>query len=383
MQIKMDTDAVRAMSSKFRQTADSMDASLSSIKTTVESADWQSQAREEFIMRLEMLRRTSTQSATVLRMLAQAGDQKAEQWEAIANIFNGPFHNLGDLWNSVLTFFSGIGSSIWNTISNIHLPSLPTFVGGAAIGLGVSMLSPGMVTGGIHILDPDWKWEKPDWLKKILEKDKRSGRGAGGSGGGSWGDNEDPSGVDDRGEISEGGAAAEAPTEPPLSGYDKNSLSSGEYLKSDFNTRPPLPKGRTTWKGHCGGYVQGVVPGINTPSVSDGESRACNWIKDYDLDPFAPSNDLRTQLEPGDVVVWDKGQMGASAESGHAAVIVEVHEDHVILAESSWGKAKYDPRYGDNPYVGRIATSDNKLNGAYIWSNSDINQSDIKVEPGS
>jgi len=153
MQIKMDTDAVRSMSSRFRQTADSMDASLASIKATVEAAGWQSQAREEFIMRLEMLRRTSTQSATVLRMMAEAADQKAEQWEAIANVFNGPFHSMGNIWSSVVAFFSGIGNSVWNAITNIQLPSLPSWVlpsisGATVIGWITSIIQNG---NGIHL----------------------------------------------------------------------------------------------------------------------------------------------------------------------------------------------------------------------------------------
>ncbi len=376
MQIKMDTDAVRSMSSRLRQTADSMDASLASIKATVEAAGWQSQAREEFIMRLEMLRRTSTQSATVLRMMAQAADQKAEQWEAIANVFNGPFHSMGNIWSSVIAFFSGIENSLWNAITNIQLPSLPSWV--------LPSISGATVIGGITSIIPKWEWNPPDWWPFSKGGDAEHSAGNGG-GGGSWGSEEKHFEGDNRGEISEGEAVAAAPTKSPSSGYDMNNLSSKDYLKSDFNTYPPLPKGRTTWKGHCGGYVQGIVPGIRPPSASGDPpaSRACNWIKDYDLDPFSPGNDLRAQLEPGDVVIWDKGQKGADSESGHAAVIVEVHEDYVILAESSWGKAKYDSRYADNPYVGRIATSDDKLNGAFIWSNPDINQSDIKVESGS
>ncbi|MBG0785450.1 MAG: WXG100 family type VII secretion target [Anaerolineaceae bacterium] len=164
MQIKMDTDAVRSMASKFRQTADSMDTSLASIKATVESAGWQSQAREEFIMRLELLQRTSTQSATVLRMMAQAADRKAEQWEAIANIFNGPFQYLGNIWSSVIAFFSGIGSSIWNAITSIQLPSLPNWV--------LPPISVIPIVGSFPGIVPEW-FKKPPWWpfnKKNEEK---------------------------------------------------------------------------------------------------------------------------------------------------------------------------------------------------------------------
>ena len=164
---------------------------------------------------------------------------------------------------------------------------------------------------------------------------------------------------------------------PPSAGYDKNNLSSGEYLKSELNTSPTVPEDKKSWKGYCAGYVSAVVPEIG------GVAHAKDFIGKHSLPPFAPSSDLRTQLEPGDVVVWDAGQMGANSESGHAAVIVEVHEDYVVLAESSWGKANYDSRYADNPYVGRIAASDNKLNGAFVWSNPNVNQDAIQVKSGS
>ena len=155
MQIKMDTDAVRAMSGRLRQTADSMNSRLSSIKSSVESAGWQSQAREEFILHLEMLRRSTAQSAEVLRLMAQASDRKADQWEAIANIFNGPFYYLEGIWNSVVGFFSGIGNNIWKAITSIRLPSLPKFV--------FPSLSAAAIVGGISSIIPKWEWNKPDW----------------------------------------------------------------------------------------------------------------------------------------------------------------------------------------------------------------------------
>jgi hypothetical protein len=86
MQIKMDTDQVRAMATRLRQTADLMDTHLASIKQSVTSAGWQSQAREEFIIQLETLKRSTDQSTHVLRLMAQAAEEKATQWEAIANV---------------------------------------------------------------------------------------------------------------------------------------------------------------------------------------------------------------------------------------------------------------------------------------------------------
>ncbi|MBG0785451.1 MAG: WXG100 family type VII secretion target [Anaerolineaceae bacterium] len=349
MQIKMDTDAVRSMSSKFRQTADSMDASLASIKATVESAGWQSQAREEFILRLEMLRRTSTQSATVLRMMAQAADRKAEQWEAIANFFNGPFHYLGNIWSSVVAFFSGIGSSIWNAITNIHLPSLPTIV--------LPSISGAAIVGGITSIIPKWEWNPPDWWP--FNKNTES---ASGSGGGSWGGEEgtDPGNSNDSNSNTENNSGGQA-----SQNYLEN-LAPGDYFTADIDTNPPLPNDLPQWKGYCGRYVQNVVP-----NIKDNIGSAKNYIGEYSLSPFTAEADLRTQLQPGDVVVWDAGQQGANSTHGHAAVIIEVHEDYVVFAESSWDGI-------GNPRVGRTETAD-YLNDLYIWSNPDIEGNQINI----
>jgi hypothetical protein len=53
----------------------------------------------------------------------------------------------------------------------------------------------------------------------------------------------------------------------------------------------------------------------------------------------ASTPDLRDQVVPGTVAVWNKGQQGADATHGHAAVITEVGQDYVIVKESSWGSA--------------------------------------------
>jgi uncharacterized protein YukE len=365
MKITMDTDAVRAMASRLRQTADSMDESLTSIKSSVESAGWQSQAREEFLMHLETIRRYSAQSNNLLRLMSQAADQKASQWEAIASVFNGPFRYLGNVWSSIKGFFAGIGSGISNAIQSIKLPSLPEFIGGGAVGVGISMLSPNLVMGGLSLLKPDWKWTKPDWMSKLFEKGKYAGGGAGGSGGGSWGPDND-AGVIDNGAVTNG------PTEPgSQTFYDKNNLSDGEYLKTEAMDLYPDPGDLGIWKGHCPKYVKKLVPNINNTSGNS----AADWIKDYDLDPFSSAKDLRTQLEPGDVVVWPKGHNNASIEHGHAAVIIEVHEDHVVLAESSW----WYENNGKSPRVDRSLSKVDLSDGLYVWSNPEMGQDKIQV----
>ncbi|GEM_PF-1909564 len=320
MQIKMDTDAVRTMSSRFRHTADSIDAGLSSIKTTVESADWQSQAREEFIMRLEMLRRTSSQSAAVLRMMAQAADRKAEQWEAIANIFNGPFQYLGNIWNSVVAFFSGIGSNIWNAITSIRLPSLPKLV--------LPSISGAAIIGGITNIIPKWEWNPPDWwpFPKGGNAGHSAGGGGGGSGGGAWGEDDSRT----EGNSNDTSSASGNPS-PPIE-------------KKPYPQPPTTPK-LTEVNGKpssytCATYAKDRRPDLGS-TQSDFEAfhdgAAANYISKFEDTAFQIDNsgeDLTNIVGPGYALVWEPDHPSADNTYGHVAIIEEVFADHVVISEA-------------------------------------------------
>ncbi len=339
MQIKMDTDAVRTMSSRFRHTADSIDAGLSSIKTTVESADWQSQAREEFIMRLEMLRRTSTQSATVLRMMAQAGDQKAEQWEAIAHVFNGPFHYLAGLWSSILAFFNGIENSVWNAISNIHLSSLPKFV--------FPSISGAAIIGGITSIIPKWKWNPPNWwpFNKNGENEYATG-----SGGGSWGDsigsknesngNLDTSSADsDISQPADNKPYPQPPTSPEL--------------------KPVTGEGSSYT---CATYAKARRPDLGVTDHPKGS--AYNYKNKFADTAFQIDSDeanLSDIIGPGYAIVWDKGHPSYDREHGHVAIVEEIYVDHIIISEAT--------PYGNNGVyrIKRTTISIDQLNNDLVW----------------
>ena len=166
MIFRMDTDAVRAMAIRLRQTADSMEDSLASLTNAVNSAPWQSQAREEFILRLASLQRSTQRSIAILRMMARAADRKADQWETIANAFNGPFYHLENIWAQVRDFLSSGWAAIQSAISNIRLPSLPTLV--------FPSISGAMIIGGLSKLVPSWTFTPPGWWpfnrEKVIEQ---------------------------------------------------------------------------------------------------------------------------------------------------------------------------------------------------------------------
>ncbi len=122
MRIMMDTDQVRMMASALRREADTMDGHMASIRASVKGANWQSQAREEYVSNLETLLRVNAQTTQAMRLMAQAAEKKAEQWEKLASKFNGPFEFIGDIWRNFLDHLNNTWQGIINSIGRIKLP---------------------------------------------------------------------------------------------------------------------------------------------------------------------------------------------------------------------------------------------------------------------
>jgi uncharacterized protein YukE len=346
MQIKMDTDAVRAMSSRLRQTADSMDTRLTSIKSAVESAGWQSQAREEFIMQLEMLRRSTSQSAEVMRLMARASDRKADQWETIANVFNGPFYYLEGIWNSVVSFFSGIDNSIWNVITSIKLPSLPAIV--------LPSISGAVIIGGISSIIPKWgEWNPPDWWPFGKGKDKYGGGGEGGSGGGSWGVEDEETGKS----PSVGTQTPEVPPEPVA-------ITPKPYPQPP--TSPELRKVTGKESDYtCATYAAARRRDLGSTQCSNErfkDQAAANYICKFEEKAFQIENsgeDLSKVIGPGYALVWEPDHPKANDTYGHVAIIEEVYSDHVIISEASKVNGVYQIR--------ERTISIDQLNNDLVW----------------
>jgi uncharacterized protein YukE len=345
MQIKMDIDAVRTMSSRLRQIADSMDSRLNSIKSSVESAGWQSQAREEFIMQLEILRRSSAQSAEVMRLMARASDRKADQWEAIANVFNGPFYFLEGIWDSVVGFFTGIGNNIWNAITSIKLPNLPKIV--------LPSISGAAIIGGISSIIPKWEWNPPDWWPFGKGNEKHVGGGGGGGGGGSWGGEDEEAGTD----PSAGTQTPEVPPEPV------------ETISKPYPqplTNPDLRKVTGKESSYtCATYAKARRPDLGSTQCSNErfeDQAAANYICKFEDKAFQIENsgeDLSKAIGPGYALVWEPDHHKANSTYGHVAIIEEVYSDHVIISEASKVNGVYKIR--------ERTISIDQLNNDLVW----------------
>jgi len=353
MFIKMDTDNVRAMSSRMRQTADLMDAGLVSINQVVTSAGWQSQAREEFIMHLEMVRRSTAQSTEVLRMMAQAAEEKANQWEAIGNVFNGPFYFLRNIWGSVKNFFGGMWGGIRSAINSIRIPSLPNFVFPALTGAAIIGWFNGIVAG--------WDWEAPDWwpFGKNDESEKSSGGGAGGSRGGGWGPSEEETGDNDK-------------SEQPRSDTPSGETSANVDETKPYPQPPTSPK-LSKVSGNpasftCATYAKARRPDLGS-TQSDNEKwkdqAAANYIskfeeKSYQLE--GNEENLKDVIGVGYAVAWEPDPTGELSDKtyGHVAIVEEVYGDHVIISEAV--------RNGDGVYyIRRKTLSFEQLNNDLVW----------------
>lgn len=93
-----------------------------------------------------------------------------------------------------------------------------------------------------------------------------------------------------------------------------------------------------TWAGCCAAYAyafrKGLVPATGGSAYMWKYNSNVSNIR-YTLTSQEANGDLRaSRLRPGHIVVYDRGQFGVNATHGHAAVIIEVHPDHVVIYEN-------------------------------------------------
>lgn len=132
--IAMDPNQVRLMANTANRTAESIQGHMSQLVSAVRGAEWQSQAREDFIERLETLSRVNTQSMSALRLMANAANQKARQWEAKASRFNAPLEALDGAWASFMDHLNNTWQGLLNSIGRIAIGGF-TIIGGGIAGI--------------------------------------------------------------------------------------------------------------------------------------------------------------------------------------------------------------------------------------------------------
>lgn len=312
MIFKMDTDAVRALATRFRTAADVIELGATTTNRNVQNAPWQSQAREEFILEMEMLNNSILRSAEVLRMMGMAAEQKASQWEAVGNMFNGPWQAMGNAWGKLKSMMGWLWSRIKGGISGIKWPSVPSEIFPGFIGGGV--------IGGIGIITPRWPFKPPSgWPPyKQLPDPIPTPR--------------PPYG----------------PLPRPLQPLDPDKLPD-RTIPSKGILRPyPQPPNSPTLRkvtGNpssytCATYARDRRPdlGPTGPATEDYPlGAAANYRHKFSDTAFQinqSDGSLTDAIGPGYAIVWEPDHDYADNTYGHVAIVEAVYPDHIVISEA-------------------------------------------------
>jgi len=321
----MDTDAVRSLASSLQNFSTSYENRLRAIKQSAESANWQSQAREEFIQDLNLVAKGGTLSVEALRLMSRATNRKVDQWEAIGNVFNGPFYFLEGIWDSFKNYLGNSWNNLLKTMGSIRWPTA-TAITGIATG----------IVSGFTGLWPKWDFEKPPW----------------------W-----PFGKD-----------CKDTTAKPI---EETSPSSGNInqnvVADNKNVSYPVPPNEiklqdTNDKRSCARYAAARRPDLgstqsNNEKYEDGA--AANYISKYEDSVFQISDNNKGELEQvvgkGYAIVWEPGH-NSDSTYGHVGIVEEVHSDYIIYSEAT----RVPPKTG--PYViKQTKISFDQLNHNQVW----------------
>ena len=296
--IAMDPDQVRAMANTATRTAESMQGHMSQIVSSVRGAEWQSQAREEFIERLETLSRVNTQSISALRLMANAANQKAHQWETKASRFGSTIESTGSLWSSFMDNLNNSWQGLLESIRKIG-------IGGISI-----------VVGGIGAIG--------GWIGKIEFP---------------WERNETP--------------APSSPTPAPAPAQPAPAPEAPPAQPPAPERHYPYPPNQITLKEgkdirSCAYYARSRRPDLEActgfgPHGPNGMG-AANYAHKFADKAFqigeGERGNLKDVIGVGYAITWEPGYK-SHAESGHVAIIEEVYSDHVVISEATIKNGSY------------------------------------------
>lgn len=299
----METEQVRAMAASLRANADQMEAHMADIKSSVHNANWQSNAREEYVSDLETLFRVNAKSVQAMRLMAQAIESKAQQWEEIASKFAGPFHYLQGVWESVLDHLNNVWQGLLNIIGKIQVPII------------------GIIAGPVLVVNT--------WLT-ILEKMK----------GLNWPPSWWPPFGSNSNEVQTGGGNDQGQTPVPSTEPDPVV----EIENKPYPQPPSEPElANVTGKGSsytCATYAKARRPDLGSTQCDNErfkDQAAANYICKFEDKAFqveTSDNDLTKAIGPGYAIVWEPEHPNANDTYGHVAIVEQVYSDHLVYSEA-------------------------------------------------
>lgn len=303
IRIRMETEQVRALAAKLRSNADIMTEQMAGIKAAVQNANWQSNARDEFIIDLNSLYQANLKSAFAMRLMAQALENKAEQWEEIARIFAGPFHILRGIWESFMDHLNNTWGNLVNSIGRVHFPEYAV----------ITSISTG-VFAWLAILQKinGLKWPPPWWPPFGSKTD---GVISGGSNAGGGEPNTPP--VEPPAVVVENKPYPQPPTSPTL---------------TDVNGKPSSYT--------CATYARDRRPDLGSTQCDNEKFKdqaAANYICKFEDKSFqieGSDSDLNKVVGPGYALVWEPSHTYADNDYGHVAIVEQVYSDHIVFSEA-------------------------------------------------
>ena len=338
MRIFMDTDAVRGMAGKARQTADDLDGRIDALLSQIESMEWHSNARTEFDGNFKGIHRNIKAIAHAMRLMGSAADAKASQWEAIASKLLGPFVAVQNFWQAAIDHLGSIGAVIGGILIGIGgisrwiLPWRPLLPGPK---LPITLLPlPFPYPGGkrfpiiwppkrppfdLIIKPPSWQPDRPGWLPG---SGGSAGGGAGGSGGGG------SSGTGGGGSSGGGEGGSGGGRGGGSAGGGGSSAGSGGSASAPIDGIPPsrTPPDKLNILGGCTNYVatKRDVSGFWKP----GRMNAQYWNENAAAAGFEVGN----KPVAGSIMVVeadngiDNGIMNVDDRAGHVLYVESVKE---------------------------------------------------------
>lgn len=295
--IAMDPSQVKAMAALAERTAGSISDHMGQILSTARSAEWTSQAREDFIERLEALSRVNGKSASSLRLMSRAAIQKADQWESKANRFNSLLERIGSSWSSFLDELNNTWQSLVDSISRV------------AIG-GFAVISGGIASIGGFIDGITFPWEhstNPSEPTLQPEKPKT-----------------EPDAEQQKPPVVQPEPVPETPA-PRSYPYPPNKIQLTDT--NDIRSCAYYAQGRRKdlgAAGKSGPYPEGAAANYRFKfadkafQISDGEK-----------------GNLKEAVGVGYAITWEPYSKGYPNAYGHVAIIEEVHDNYIVISEAT------------------------------------------------
>jgi len=313
MRIFMETDAVRGMAAKAKQTADDLDGRIDALRSQIDNMEWQSSARTEFDGYFAGIHRNIKTIANAMRLMGSAAEAKATQWEAIANKLLGPFVAVQNFWQAALDHMGLIVA----ILIGIWLGRLPRWIGPGYPqvpgdnGFYVRPRFPNWpkIPGiGRGDQGPSWKPGSPGFLPQPGGGGAAGGGGGGSTGGGGGGGGGGSAGSSGgSGSAGSGGGGA---ANPPIEGIP--------------SSRTPADK--LAILGGCTNYVatKRDVSGFWKP----GKMNATYWNENAQAAGF----EVGSKPVPGSIMVVEadngvyNGIMDVNDKAGHVLYVESVKE---------------------------------------------------------